>query len=251
MPIYDPKHIEYNVASSSIMVNMDHGEQFPAYWAYPQLGGKYPAVALIHDWWGMTNIVKRLASVISQSGYYVIVPDLFNGQVAKTPKQAIVLVESMGEANGLQRIRAAIDVVEQHHQTNGNTAVVGLGMGGSFVYDMALTNPDIEAGVAFAGFPQRNLGRFNTCNIPLMAMYGTKEPHVKPPVIERLRNELAQSPLADKHAVHVIEGLGHDFFSETFTEQERNQSRIALKETLLFLQKHLAPPSYRPKQKTY
>jgi carboxymethylenebutenolidase len=251
MPIYDPKHIEYNVASSSVQVNLDHGEQIPAYWAYPQLGGKYPAIALLHDWWGLTDMVRRLANVLAQSGYYVIVPDLFDGQVARTPKQAIVLVESLGEHNAQERIRAAIDVVERHHQTNRHTAVVGLGMGGSFAFDMAVAHGEIEAVVAFAGFPQRNFNRFKTCKIPVLALYGDKEPHVKFPMIERLRSELRESPAGDHHEVHIVEGLGHEFFSEQFDQVQQNQSRKALKVTFEFLQKHLAPPTQRSQQKTY
>jgi carboxymethylenebutenolidase len=251
MPIYEPKHIEYNIASSLISVNMDHGEQFPAYWAYPQLGGKYPAVALLHDWWGLTDMVRRLGNLLAQSGYFVIVPDLFDGHIAVNPKDAIVMVESLGEKNGMERIRAAIDVVEHHHQTNRYTAVVGLGMGGSFAFDMAVSRTDIEAVIALAGFPQRNLGRFMACNVPVLAMYGGEEPHVKAPVIERLRKELAQSPAAAQHEVAVVDGLGHDFFSEAFDDTLKNQSRIALDHMLRFLKKHLMPPTQRHQTKTY
>lgn len=251
MPLYDPKHIEYNVASSFIQVNMDTGDHFPAYWAYPQLGGRFPAVALLHDWWGVTEMIRRLANILAQSGYYVIVPDLFDGQVAKTPKQAIVLVESLGEKTGLDRIRAAIDVVERHHQTNRTTGVVGMGMGGSFAFDMAIDHPHIEAVIALAGFPQRNLGQFKTCKIPVLALYGSDEPHVTPAVIERLRSELMQSPAASQHEVVLVESLAHDFFSEQFEDVQQNQSRAALKAMLNFLQKHLTPPTQRVPPKTY
>ncbi|MBC8097979.1 MAG: dienelactone hydrolase family protein, partial [Armatimonadetes bacterium] len=185
MPIYDSSHIEYTIDSGFVRLNLDNGEQIPAYWAYPQLGGKYPAIALLHDWWGVTAVVRRLADSFAQGGYYVIVPDLFDERIAETPKDAIALVEGLGERNGLARIYAAIDVVEQHHQTNRTTAVIGLGMGGSFAFDMAVDRGDVEAAVAFGGFPQRNFGRFKTCKTPLLALYGKQDPHIAPPVLER------------------------------------------------------------------
>lgn len=248
MPAYNPANVEYTIDHGNIQVNLDSGESFPAYWAYPQLGGKFPAVALLHDWWGITGMVRQLASMFAQSGYYVIVPDLFDGQIAATPKEAIALVESLGERKGLQRIDAAIDVVEKHHQTNTTTAAVGLGMGGSFAFDMALTRTDLEAAVAFGGFPQRNFGSFKSCKVPILAFYGSDEPHIPPAVIERLRTELAKSPAANEHAVFMVDGLAHEFFSEQFDELQRIQSRMVFTQALNFMEMHLKPPTRRPRQ---
>ncbi|HEX2619981.1 MAG TPA: dienelactone hydrolase family protein, partial [Phototrophicaceae bacterium] len=172
-------------------------------------------------------------------------------QTATTPKEAIALVEALGERTGLMRIYAAIDVVERHHQTNRTTAAIGLGMGGSFAFDMAISRDDIEGVVAFAGFPQRNFGHFSRCKIPVLALYGSQEPHVNQAVIERLKNELAQSPAAASHKVQVIEGLGHDFFSEQVDDPYQQHSRQALMETMQFLEKFLKPPSKRPLTRTY
>jgi carboxymethylenebutenolidase len=251
MPLYEPSHIEYTIDSGYIQVNLYNGENFPAYWAYPQLGGKFPAIALLHDWWGINTMVRRLANGFAQSGYYVIVPDLFDGQTATTPKEAIALVEALGERTGLQRIYAAIDVVESHHQTNRTTAAVGLGMGGSFAFDMAISRDDIEAAVAFAGFPQRNFGQFRQAKIPILALYGSHEPHVSTKVIDRLKQELNDSSIASGHEVAVIDGLAHEFFSEQFDSAQTLKSSQALKVALQFLEKHLKPPSQRPQQKVF
>src|SRR5690606_39226421 len=157
MPIYDPVHIEYNIETGYVQVNLDDGSQFPAYMAHPQLAGTYPAISLLHDWWGITSMIRWLANVLAQSGHYVIIPDLFDGKVAKTPREAMQLVEALGHINGMARVCAAIDVVEKHNHTNGTSAVVGLGMGGSFAYDVALDCEDVEAAVSIGGFPQRNM----------------------------------------------------------------------------------------------
>lgn len=251
MPLYEPSHVEYTIDYGYIQVNLDSGENFPAYWAYPQLGGKFPAIALLHDWWGINSMVRRLANGFAQSGYYVIVPDLFDGQTATTPKAAIALVEALGERTGLQRIYAAIDVVESHHQTNRTTAAVGLGMGGSFAFDMAILRQDIEAAVAFAGFPQRNFGQFRQAKVPIMALYGSHEPHVGEKVIDRLKQELTESSLESAHQVMTIDGLAHDFFSEQLDAMQMRQSSLALKVALQFLEKHLKPPTQRPPQKVF
>jgi carboxymethylenebutenolidase len=247
LPIYDPDHIEYDVTSGNIQIVMDNGEQLPAYWAHPSLGTKFPAIALVHDWWGVTPIVRRLAHFFAQIGHYVIVPDLFEGQVTEDPKQAMALVEKLGDG-GYPRVHTSLSVLEQHHQSNRDVAVIGLGMGGSLAFEAAIVRDDLEAAVAFGGFPQRYFGRFDESNTPILACYGSEEPHIKANVIKKLRQELAQSPQKLPHQVEIIDGLGHDFFVDGMIDTQREQSRDALSMTTNFLEQFLEGPSQPPRQ---
>lgn len=245
MPIYDPDHVEYTIASGRIQIAMDDGQQLPAYWAHPERGARFPGIALIHDWWGVDEIVRRLANFFAQTGYYVIVPDLFNGQLASTAVQAMALVESLGDA-GYPRVHTALSVLEQHHQCNGNVAAIGLGMGGSLAYEAAIVRADLEAAIAFGGFPQRYFGRFKDGNTPILAFYGSQEPYTQPAVIQKLRSELAKSPLGEEHQVVVIESLEHQFFGDSLTAQQRELSRGAIHMALTFLEEHLEGPTRPP-----
>lgn len=245
MPIYDPDHVEYTITSGHIQVVMDSGEQLPAYWAHPSLGSRFPGVALIHDWWGVNAVVRRLAHLFAQMGHYVIVPDLFYGRVATTPQEAMALVEGLGE-EGYPRVHSALSVLEHHHQCNRDVAVIGLGMGGSLAFEAAIVRDDLEAAVAFAGFPQRYFGRFGESNTPILALYGSKEPHIRPKVIERLRRELAASKKNLPHEVVIVEGIGHDFFVEGLSETEQEQGRAALSRTLAFMEQFLKGPTGQP-----
>ncbi len=242
MPIYDPIHIEYSIETGYVQVNLDNGSQFPAYMAHPQLAGKYPAISLLHDWWGITGITRRLANVFAQSGYYVIVPDLFDGKVTQNPREAMRLVESLGEQEGMARVCAAIDVVEKHNHTNQSSAVVGLGMGGSFAYDVALECEDVEAAISCGGFPQRNMERFHLCKTPVMALYGKSDPYIDEKTIQRLGTELMESPGKEEHRVKLVQGLAHEFYPENPTDVQREASRLALREIMTFITKHLTPP---------
>jgi carboxymethylenebutenolidase len=239
MPIYDPNRVEYGITSSHIQIVVEGGAPLPAYWSHPNIGRAFPAIALIHDWWGITPIVRRMAHLFAQSGYYVIVPDLFNGQVATTPEEAIDRVKELGE-QGYPRIDAALGVLETHHNTNGDVAAVGIGMGGSLAFEAAILRPDLEAAVAYYGFPQRYLGRFKDANTPILAIYGSQEPHVLPPVVARLRQELAQTTLP--HEVFILDGVGRDFFSDHANETQREKGRAALNKTFAFLENFLQGP---------
>jgi carboxymethylenebutenolidase len=242
MPIYDPVHIEYSIETGFVQINLDDGSQFRAYMAHPQLAGKYPAISLLHDWWGITGVTRRLANVFAQSGYYVIVPDLFDGKVTQNPREAMRLVESLGEEAGMARVCAAIDVVEKHNHTNGSSAAVGLGMGGSFAYDVALECEDVEAAVSCGGFPQRNMDRFHLCKTPVMALYGKNDPYIDQKTLEQLGSELLESPGKEEHRLKIVQGLSHEFYPENPTEVQREASRLVLREIMTFISKYLTPP---------
>lgn len=249
MPIYEPDHVEYDVSSSYIHIVLDSGDKLPAYLAHPHLGLKFPGVALLHDWWGLTRMMRRLAHLFAQMGYYCIVPDLFDGQQANTPQGAIELVQRLGDDYGFHKIDNALGVLENHHHTNGYVAAVGVGMGGSLAFQSAIQRDDLEAAVAFGGFPDRFFGSFTRANTPILAFYGANEPHITPAAIRKLRDELGRNPIG--HRVEIVDQIGHEFFTGDLTPEQRIRSRDVLKETLDFLDQLLLKPetsAHRRKQ---
>lgn len=247
MPIYDPDHIEYRIDTGYVQIVLDSGHALPAYWAHPAIGRKFPGVAVIHDWWGMTDMMRRLANLFAQMGHYVIVPDLFDGVLPKNPTEAIKVVQHLKD-NGYPRVDDALKVLESHHQVNKNVAAVGIGLGGSMAFEAAIVRDDLEAAVAFGGFPHRYFGQFHKANTPIYAFYGADEPFIQASVIQRLHKELSSTPQDVTHQVEVVPGITHDFFSHTFTPQQREVSRGVLKKVFDFLDKHLeqAPRPQRP-----
>jgi carboxymethylenebutenolidase len=246
MPVYQPQHVEYTIVNGRVSIVADDGTQIPAYWSHPDLGGRFPAVAILHDWWGITTVERRLAHLFAQLGYYVIIPDLFNGAQAHTPEEAYKLVEAT-RARAYGCVDTALRVLENHTRTDGHTAAIGLGMGGSLAYEAALVRDDLEASVAFYGFPQRYLGKFKAARAPILAVYGSAEPFVAPTVIDALRHELAESPL--EHEVVILDGAGRDFLSESLVPGSTTQpGSLAWDKTLAFLEKHRISPKPRDEQ---
>jgi carboxymethylenebutenolidase len=250
MPIYDPDHIEYSITSGHIQIVMDNGEQLPAYWAHPLFGRRFPGAVIIHDWWGLTAIIRRLANLFAQMGHYVIVPDLFDGLEASTPKEAMRLVEALGN-EGYARVDTTLHVLENHHLCNASVAAVGVGMGGSLAFEAAIKRDDLEAAVVFGGFPARYLGQFHKAHAPIYAFFGADEPHIKASEIERLSKELSTTPLADQNKVEIVPEIAHEFFSEKLTDTQRQRSRDVLKKTLSFLDNHLEGPGHPPSTPVY
>ena len=231
--------VEYTITTGHISVSMEDGSRFPAYWAHPNKPTRFPGVLLIHDWWGLTAVVRRLANQFASVGHYVIAPDLYDGQVAASAPEALRLLNTLGQA-AYQRIDAGLSVLETHHQCNGSVAAVGLGLGGSLAFEAALTRSDLEAAVAYSGFPQHFLGRFAGAQAPILAVYGSNDKHISAETVAALRHELAGGPLP--HRVIVLEGAGHSIFSDDASPAALGHARAAWSATLAFLDSLLDRP---------
>lgn len=236
MPLYEPDRIEYEITSGRVQI-VAGNKSLPAYWARPRLGSRFSGVVLVHDWWGLNDLMRRLANLFAQLGHYVIAPDLFNGQTTDDPQQALKLVEKLGDS-GYPVIDSTLTVLEHHTHSNRQVAVVGIGMGGSLAFEAAVTRDDLEAAVAFSGFPHRYFGRFGQAHTPICAFFGEHEPYIGQSIINKLRAELHKSGLP--HEVHVMQALDHTFFGDDLTPVQRQQSREVIKRTLFFLDKHLS-----------
>ena len=246
MPIHDSGRREFTIDSGYINIVTDNGQAVPAYWAHPRAGRKFSGICLLHDWWGMTNVPRLLSNFFAQVGYYVIAPDLFNGATAAKPVEAMKFLKQTEESR-YHAVDAALSVLETHHQTNRTVAAIGVGMGGTLALEAAIKRDDLEATIAYGGFPNQYFGQFARSNTPILALYGSKDPFIKANVVDKLTTELSETTLADKHQVIMIDNAAHEFFSEHNDDSFRLISKEAINHTLKFLEAYLEVPEHRRK----
>src|SRR3989344_9275707 len=48
--------------------------------AKPKKEGVYPAVVMMHEWWGLNDNIKEMARSLAAEGYVVLAVDLYNGK---------------------------------------------------------------------------------------------------------------------------------------------------------------------------
>lgn len=248
MPIHDTNRIEYAIDSGHIHIVTDDGERVPAYWAHPRIGNRFSGICLLHDWWGSERVTRLVSNFFAQMGYYVIAPDMYLGETAQTPARAMKLYQK-SQVTRFATVDAALTVLETHHRVNRSVATIGIGMGGTLSFEAAIKRDDLEAAIAYSGFPQDHFGQFAQSNTPILALYGQHEPYVKAPIIAQLRAELADTPLRDQHRVIVVDDAGRDFFSSEPDPHRQHITKHVLSETLDFLEQYLEKPSHRPKKR--
>ena len=51
--------------------------------------GKRPAVIIVHEWWGVTDYVKKRADMLAKLGYVAFAADMYgDGKIADNPTDA-------------------------------------------------------------------------------------------------------------------------------------------------------------------
>eukprot|EP00877_Chromochloris_zofingiensis_P002020 jgi/Chrzof1/11819/Cz06g11050.t1 len=67
------------------MEKITFGDNLPGY----EAGDKSaPAVVVLQEWWGVNDMIKETAQMISKQGFRVLIPDLYKGKVGVDKEEA-------------------------------------------------------------------------------------------------------------------------------------------------------------------
>jgi len=120
---------------------------------WPQESGKYPALVVLHEAWGLTSQIKNLAHRLACEGYAVMVPNLYGrqgGMVTANAEVAEALVSRVKEHELLQDINSSCEFLNTRDIVKRNVhGVIGFGMGGSLAIRFACQRRRLRAAVAF------------------------------------------------------------------------------------------------------
>ena len=77
---------------------------------YPPKGkGPFPALVVIHEWWGLNDWVKQQASLLAEQGYVALAIDLYRGKVATTPDDAHELMRGVPDDRAARHLHEATE----------------------------------------------------------------------------------------------------------------------------------------------
>ena len=143
------------------------GQSVNGYLAEPASGTRAPGIVVIQEWWGLNDQIKGVADTLAAQGYRALVPDLYRGKVALAANEAEHLMNELnfGDAAG-QDVRGAV----AHLKASGSAkvGVTGFCMGGALTLLSSVFVPELDAGVAWYGYPPLDYIDASKIKIPLM-----------------------------------------------------------------------------------
>ncbi len=234
--------VEYHITSSYVQI-VAEGHLLPAFWAHPDVGGQFSGIALIHDRWGLTPRVRRLAQRLAAAGYYVVAPDLFNRRLPGTVDEANHYATALGET-GLAYVSAALTAIQTHHRCNGDLATVGFNMGATLALHLALHREEVKAAVLFNPAIADDRLLLPTDPTAILAFYGDSPGGIPAEQLADIRAAFETG--AGARELVIYSGAGGDFFDEARPEYLPAIAEDAWERTLRFLTVHLTGPSQPP-----
>jgi carboxymethylenebutenolidase len=172
--------------------------------------GPFPAIVVIHEWWGVNDWVKEQASKLADQGYVTLAMDLYRGKVPTTPDEAHEL------SRGLPPDRATKDLLaaSSYLRTLGNVnpvrvGVIGWCMGGGYSLDLALNDPKLAATVINYGHLATEPDTLKKINAPILGLFGGKDRGIPVDDVEKFAAELKK--LGKTVDITVYPDAGHAF----------------------------------------
>lgn len=200
----------------------------------------YPAILVIHEWWGLNEGVRAMADRLAGLGYIVLAVDLFGGETAATPAEARKLMLEVVENPDVatENIRQAYEFLRD---TAGAPRIASLGwcFGGGWSLNAALLFPnELNAAVIYYGQVTDNEANLRRLNVPILGIFGNEDKAI--PVESVKSFEKALMNLEKNYDIEIYPGVGHAFANPTGTNYNAEAAGKAWEKTVAFLDSHLS-----------
>jgi carboxymethylenebutenolidase len=185
-------------------------ESVSAYLALPDSAGAYPALVVIHEWWGLNDWVKEQARKFAEQGYVALALDLYRGKAAYDPSLAHELARGLPQDRALRDLRAAFDYLASRPEVNREKiGSIGWCMGGSLSLDLAIREPKLAACVVNYGAMTKDPEDIQKIQAPLLGIFGAEDRSIAVSAVEAF--EKAMRAAGKSIDVKIYEGAGHAF----------------------------------------
>ena len=213
-----------------------------AYLAVPE-GGSGPGVLVLHAWWGLTDVFKRVCDRLAEAGFVALTPDLYHGKTTTSVEEAEALGAALDQDVERWRgdIAGAMQFLRQHDATHlaggrGKLAFVGFSLGDAYALDMSVRMSDqIAAVVVFYGsYPGLDYRRASAA---YLCHFAEDDPFEPAESVAQMEQELqaAGRPVT----VYTYPGTKHWFFEDNRPEYDAEAARLAWERTIAFLHERL------------
>jgi carboxymethylenebutenolidase len=176
----------------------------------PSGKGPFPAIIVIHEWWGLNDWVKEQASRLTDQGYEALAIDLYRGKVATTPEMAHEIMRGVPEDRAKRDLHAAFEYLASlPNVKKDRIGAIGWCMGGGYSLDVALQEPTLAADVINYGHLATDKDALKKINAPILGSFGAQDQGIPPADVKKFGKTLDQ--LGKKESIKIYDDAGHGF----------------------------------------
>lgn len=201
--------------------------------------GPFPALIVIHEWWGLNDWVKDQASKLADQGYVALAVDLYRGKVATTPEMAHEIMRGVPEDRAKRDLHAAFEFLSaQANVKKDRIGSIGWCMGGGYSLDVALQEATLAATVINYGHLATDADALKKINAPILGLFGGQDHGITPDDVHKF--EAAMKQLGKSIDIKIYDDAGHAFANPNNKDGYRADDAVdAWKRTVNFLAENL------------
>jgi carboxymethylenebutenolidase len=205
----------------------------------PQGKGPFPALIVIHEWWGLNDWVKEQASKLADQGYAALAIDLYRGKVATTPDEAHEIMRGVPEDRAARDLKAAFDyLASQQNVDKSKIGSIGWCMGGGYSLQTALLEPGLKAAVINYGHLATEPDNLKKINAAILGIFGGQDRGIPVDDVNKFESQLKS--LGKTVEIHIYPDAGHAFENPNNKQGYREaDAKDAWNKTVLWLDRNL------------
>ena len=171
------------------------------------------AVILIHEWWGINQHIRDLASRYADEGYSCVAPDLYRGRVAQDAEEASAMMHGLAIEDGMETIRKAVDAARDTFGFD-QFVITGYCMCGTFALRAACEISELKAAAPFYGdIPEESV--LQNLKVPTLFIAGKRDAWINQEKVNGLKQVAAKYNLPVETISYDAD---HAFFNDTRPE---------------------------------
>ena len=184
----------------------------PAYYSPARVddGATAPGVVVVHEMFGLTDDIRRIADEFASRGFHAVAPDLLSYGASVRCLVSIVRALGAGEGRPFAEIDAARTWLTERDDCSGRVGIAGFCLGGAFALLMA--NRGFGASAAQYGMLPKNLDNAMQGACPVVASYGALDGTLRG-AAATLADSLERAGV--EHDVREYADAGHSFMNHS------------------------------------
>jgi carboxymethylenebutenolidase len=191
-----------------------------------------PAVLLVHEWWGLNQQIRGVASQLTDLGYLSLAVDLYDGKVASDPTAAKQYAGAVQPAQAIDTLTSWIDTLRKRPDCSGKLATIGWCFGGGWSLRASLARP-VDATVIYYGDVTPPASALQALTGPVLGHFGGLDQSITPSSVDAFEARLKQ--LGKPATIYRYADAKHAFANPTGQNYEAADARQAWDRTVAFL----------------
>ncbi len=190
-----------------------NGPPIGAYVAQPPGEGPFPAVIMLHEFWGLKPEIVAKADALAAEGYVVVAPDLYRGQTTSWLLRAIYLAVTVPEAQVLDDLEPVFGwLADQPNVDPDRIVVMGFCYGGGKALQYSLRNPALAGTGVFYGTLVNDSATLARLPGPVLGIFGGEDRAPSPEQVALFTAALERAGVP--HEIKIYDGVGHAFVTD-------------------------------------